>query len=219
MTTRLRLSATAVLISCAAFSSSCTDKPEPAWPSDTVFVLDDQPIRESEIDAIAEPLIQIGPSYTLPHRRRKALTEVLIPRARARALHPEARAAAESRIAGRSAAIESGTEALPTVVIGNWATIGLLTWVELQACPVGEWTPVFEGPGTFAQAKLLARDENPIATLEVFECLLIWEEYSAEFSTDPAVFGGKLEVVADDRESWSAVLPTSWLFELEGSKR
>ena len=102
-------------------------------------------------------------------------------------------------------------------MVGPWKEIGLLAWLALRSTPVEEWTPIFEGPGTFASAKLLSRDGNPVPGHEVFDCWIVWEHYTdGEFSKDPTQFGGHLEVVAEDGESWRALLPALWLYELEG---
>lgn len=215
---RSKLFASAALAFAPLLAVSCA-KESPTWPEGTVFVMDGVPITGAEIDAYADPLAAIGPSYARPHRRRVVLTEVLIPRARARSLHPEERRAALERLESWHRSIETGAEDPPEAVTGNWSTIGMPAWLALQDCAVGEWSETFELPGTVARAKLISRDGNEIAALEVFECLLIWSPYAAGFSTDPAIFGGKLEVVAEDAEAWRAVLPTRWLYELEGPNR
>lgn len=207
------------LLACVALLPACGTSAEPARPAGTVFVMDGEPITGAAIDAYAEPLAEIGPSFTVPHRRRVVLTEVLIPRARSRALHPAERAAALERLDARRRAVEAGSADPSAVVVGNWSTIGLVTWLALRDCAVGEWSETFEGPGTLAQAQLISRNGDQVASREVFECRLLWEEYAPGFSTDPAIFGGKLEVVADDAETWRNVLPTRWLYELEGSNR
>jgi hypothetical protein len=208
-----------VLPALALWLGACAPDVTPDWPQDTVFVMDGLPLTSTEIDAYAAPLAEIGPSFTLPHRRRVALTEVLIPRARARALYPAERESALERLRAHQAALENGLEDSPEPVVGTWSTIGTPAWLALRTCAVGEWTEIFEGPGTVAQAKLIARDGDAVATRESFECLLLWEHYSEDFSNDPAVFGGELEVVAEDAETWRAVLPTSWLYELERTNR
>jgi len=220
MSSPLRITAFVLALSALTFGlSACVPESTPEWPQDAVFVMDGQPLTMGEIDAYAAPLEEIGPSFTLPHRRRVALTEVLIPRARARALYPAEREEALERLEARRQALPSGGEDSPEFVVGTWSTIGTPTWLALRNCAVGEWSDVFEAAGTVARAKLLSRDESEVATLEVFECLLIWEHYAEDFSLDPAVFGGELQVVADDAETWRTVLPTRWLYELERTNR
>ncbi|MCA8980223.1 MAG: hypothetical protein H6831_08605 [Planctomycetes bacterium] len=216
---RPRLVRVTALIACAALLCACGPDTRSAFPADTVYVMDGEPITSVEIDTYAEPLAEIGPSFTVAHRRRVVLTEVLIPRARSRMLHAAEREAALERLDARWKAVVAGSAEPSAVPVGNWSTIGMVTWLALRDCAVGEWTEVFEGPGAVAQAQLVSRDGDEVASREVFECRLIWEEYAPGFSTDPAIFGGKLEVVADDAETWRDVLPTRWLYELEGSKR
>lgn len=207
------------LLAGVALFSACGPDARSAWPADTVYVMDGEPITSTAIDAYAEPLAEIGPSFTVSHRRRVVLTEVLIPRARARALHAAEHEAALLRLAAAREAVDEGSANPSAAAVGNWSTIGMVTWLALRDCAVGEWSEIFEGPGTVAQAQLVSRDGDNVAAREVFECRLLWEEYAPAFSTDPAVFGGTLEVVAEDTETWRAVLPTRWLYELEGSNR
>jgi len=205
---------TSILLAAALLAGACTPAAAPSYPAGTVLVMDGEPILQTEIDALAGALSDLGPQYTEPHRRRVILTRLLLPRARARHLYPDAREAALARLAGRRAEIDSGAE--PQIVEGDESVIGLSTWLALREAPIGEWTETFEGPGAVAQAKLISRDGHPNPSTEYFVCWLNYEEYAGpEFSIEPTQLGGTLEIVAEDAETWRAVLPTRWLFELE----
>lgn len=221
---RLSPFAAAVLVTLglAACGSDVPDAVEagPALeaPPGAVYRMSGEWITEDEIDALAETLRELSPSYTLPHRRRVALTRYLLPRARARELGAATYYGAEERLEDLVRRVEAGELPNPDPTTGNWNAFGAVAWLALRETPVGEWSPTFEDPGRLCRALVLSRDGNAIASQEVFECRLVCEPYvDGSFTMDPAHMGGRLEVVAEDRETWRAVLPARWLYELEGT--
>lgn len=224
---RARLAAIALV---AALAPACgPDVPDPraagpdvaeSAPDGAVYRMSGEWITAAEVDALAEALAVVSPSHTLPHRRRVALTRVLLPRARAHELGGARLRNVRESLDDAVRRVEAGEMPEPERTVGTWRTFGVVGWLALRDTPVGEWSPTFEDPGRLCRAKVLSRDGHAAPGQEVFECVVLCEPYvDASFTLDPTRMGGRLEVVADDRETWRDLLPTRWLYELEGTDR
>jgi len=225
---RLRaLAAAALAIACA-----CDEVPSgapaaaQAWPTGTVLVLNGDPILETEVDALASIVARIEPHHTLPHLRRIAVTNIVLPLLGARQVAgPERRAAALERARAWRDALAAGTTppapVTPPVeedVEGGFGILGMEVWDWALDAPIGAWSQPIELPGAWRVTQLLER-KPALRPADV--------RLKAKVLTFPWVEGDTLRAEVDahlDRSklefvdaTWRDVVPTLWQRRLRGS--
>ncbi len=196
------------------------------WPAETVLALNGTPIRVPEVDAIASIIARAGEEHTLPHLRRIALTNVVLPLHAARQFAGETkRAAALDRAQTWRDALSRGATPPPSIappleeiVKGGFGATGLEVWNWALDCPLGEWSTPIETPGTWRVARVLERSVGlrPCdVVLRVEVCTFVWDT-SASFKQDVESFidRSKLEYVD---EAWRDLVPTLWQRRLRGT--
>jgi hypothetical protein len=237
---RTWIGACALVAAGAVVPSACQPdaSPEPAqpngaasaavrtdWPKDTVLALNGDPIGAEEVDAIGSIIARAEEEHTLPHLRRIALTNVVLPRLAARQFAGAAKrtASLEAARAWR-AALDRGAPPPPNagpieeVVQGGFGMMGLEVWNWALDCRVGEWSEPLETPGTWRVARVLERSAGlrPCdVVLRVDLRTFVWDT-SESFKPDVEAFidRSKLEYVD---ESWRDLVPTLWQRRLRGS--
>ena len=165
---------------CASLPVSCED-PHPAetrsWPSGTAFAVDDLPVSEAEIDLAMLAVHLIDPGYTDRHKRRLALTNLVLPRAVGRLMAGEGREAARREIEALHAKAVAGELTGPPgpdgaygeILDGPWTKLGMLTWARAFELPPGEWSEVIEEIGHFLIFRVLERRDGVVPAATQFK--------------------------------------------------
>jgi len=131
-----------------------------AWPPGTVLAVDGEPITQAEVDEWLAVIALVERGSTLPHQRRLALTNIVLPRTVARMLDPVAYREALDRAELLHAALEDGGAAPewapePKVVYGRAADIGLDIWWLCHDLEPGQWSRPHEHPGAWVVFRVL----------------------------------------------------------------
>lgn len=228
---RRRARATAAWVAGAWLCAACGDAaPAPparkAWPAGTVLALNGDPIRVEDVDAIGSIVARAENQHTLPHLRRIALTNVILPLVATRQFAGEAARAASLDVARtwRAALVRGETPPPPVVtpfeevVEGGFGAVGLEVWNWALDCPLDTWSEPIETPGAWRVARVLERsnalrpsDVRLKADVRVFPWVA-----SETFQKDVEAHldRSKLEFVD---ESWRDLVPTLWQRRLRGS--
>lgn len=221
------LAAAALAVACA-----CDEVPDgapsaaPTWPTGTVLVLNGDPILEGEVDAQASIVARVESHHALPHLRRIALTNMLLPLVGARQVAgPERRAAALERARAWRDALEAGS-APPAPVAppveeelqGGYGSLGLQVWDWALDAPIGAWSQPIEMPGAWRVAKVLERKPGlrPVDVVLTAQVLTFSWVDGDTFRADVEAHldRSKLEFVD---ATWRDVVPTLWQRRLRGS--
>lgn len=211
-----RLAGAALLVWLAV--PGCGDReaapPPSAWPKGTVLVLDGAPITVPEVDAYVEGLRAIMPAYTLTHRRRQALINLVLPLVWGRVHHPEERERAHAEAEAWRAAYLGGelVEGPGEERVGNWDILGVDVWSVLRELEANEWSEVVELPGRFVVVQLLERSEDLRGGRETFRGYVLefpYVEHPGNLSHD--CLQGKLEIVDP---SWREIVPGLWKYSM-----
>lgn len=195
----------------------------PRLPEGTVLTVGGVPITAAQVDRYVGLMSGIEPQYVEADWRRKALTNIALPRAAAHAILPEERDAAfiEAQ-ALHSHARETGDfppGVTPKLVSGTWKDVGMVEWVAAGEVRTGGFSPLVETPGgwTFAKviASTLAEGEEPDAfteyTLQVVEVQFVeMPDRQRHDLIQDAI--DDLPIVVVDPE-WEAILPALYLYE------
>jgi hypothetical protein len=193
------------------------------WPQGTVLVCAGDPIRADEVDPIAEALKPLGPSFTLPHLRRLALTNVRLPLAAGRAeggakRRERARADAEAfsrsvREDGPLPAQEAPTGGGVEVLEGSQDILGVPLWVLVQDLEVGVWSAVSELPGEFVVVRLEGGDGHAQPQRERFTTRVAAFPYVQEPDSLTALALDSTLVVVDP--AWEPLVPGFWRHRMQ----
>jgi hypothetical protein len=153
-----------VLIALGACAQPDGEAPVP--PEGAVIGVGPTWILEQEVDRWLDTVALLEPLDTLPSWRRKALTNLVLPRKIAALLVP-----AERRLARVQA--ERAHEALHTrgslpegfpepleSVTGGVYEVGLERWIMARGLPLGEWSEILEEAGTFLLMRVLEAPEE-----------------------------------------------------------
>lgn len=183
-------------------------------PAGTVMVLDDRPITAAEVDIYVEALGAIMPSFTVTHRRRQALTNLVLPLIYGRVHNPEARKSARAEAeAWRRAFLAGELVAGPgEEKVGNWDVLGVGVWWVLRSLDEEAWSEVVELPGRFVVIQLLGRDHNKHGGREFFSAHVVefpYVKYPGNLTQD--CLEGKLEFVDP---SWREIVPGLWKYSM-----
>lgn len=197
-----------------------------SWPAGTVLALNATPILASDVDAVASIVARAEGQHTLPHLRRIALTNVVLPLVATRQFAGEEKRAAALVVANTwRAALEAGAIPPPPVaapheevVEGGFGMVGLEVWNWALDCPVGTWSEPIETPGAWRVARVLERSAGlrPCdVVLKVDLRTFVWDAAeSFRRDVEAHLDRSKLEFVD---ESWRDLVPTLWQRRLRGS--
>lgn len=214
------------LLFVALLAAACSpaDAPAPAGGTvhaaadGAVLMVEDVPILPDEVDRVAAAIGELHPEYVQRQRRRLALTNVCLPRAAARALHPAERERAQAEALAAAAALAAGEPPPrpPEATQGNWHGLGLAVWIRLRATPVGRWSEPFEDVGRFVLVRPLA-EPSPVARVgqERYELEILSFPYLAPTLVDRAVDECRLAVVDD---AWGELVPEAWKHRMRGTR-
>jgi len=214
-----RLAGAALLAGLA--TAGCGDReaaPTPfAWPAGTVLVLDGAPITAPEVDAYVEGLRAIMPAYTLTHRRRQALINLVLPLVWGRVHHPEEREEASARAEAWRAAYLAGelVEGPGEERAGNWDILGVDVWSALRELEPNEWSEVVELPGRFVVVQLLERTGDPRGGRETFRGHVVefpYVKHPGNLTHD--CLEGRLEIVDP---AWREIVPGLWKYSMKAA--
>ncbi|MEY2747572.1 MAG: hypothetical protein RL112_2614 [Planctomycetota bacterium] len=160
--------AAALLLACAP---DRTDDEAPPAPPGAVLMLDDEPLDEATIDAVAGVWARLDPVASLPHLRQLALTNTMFPLAGARLVDRAGRADALVAIERARAAVLAGAPAGELALLsveerelaGDWQKLTPILWNWALDAEVGDLSPVMEQPGVWCFARLVSRGDaaNP----------------------------------------------------------
>ncbi|MCY2959327.1 MAG: hypothetical protein NTY35_04105 [Planctomycetota bacterium] len=196
------------------------------FPPGTVLALNATPIRAEDVDAVASIIARVEPQNTLPHLRRIALTNVILPLVAARQVAgPEKRAASLALASAWRAALVRGetppapvTAPLEEVTQGGFGMVGLEVWNWALDCPVGAWSEPIETVGAWRVAHLLERSAGLRPTdvvLKVDLRTFVWDP-SESFREDVEAHLDRSKLEFLD-EVWRDFVPTTWQRRLRGS--
>jgi len=197
-----------------------------SFPAGTVLALNATPILASEVDAVASIVARAEGQHTLPHLRRIALTNVVLPLVATRQVAGEDKRAAALVVANAwRAALETGSIPPPPVaaphtevVEGGFGRVGLEVWDWALDCPVGSWSAPIETPGAWRVARVIERSAGlrPCdVVLKVDLRTFVWDgAESFRKDVEAHLDRSKLEFVD---ETWRDLVPTLWQRRLRGS--
>lgn len=163
-----------VLGAAAVLANGCDEQPideiANLHPPGTVMLAGDVPILASEVDEITPLIALIEPVSSDAQLRRLALTNVVLPRALARAIAPAEREAARAQAVATLARLRGGEVLGPAPAgssggelrEGQWAELGLQVWYAAWSLPDGEWSEPIEDAGRFVLVKRLKRTDAPV---------------------------------------------------------
>ncbi len=178
-----------------------------------MLAVDDIPVRSEEIESVARDVALLYPAYTESHCRRLALTNAILPRAAARARHPEAWERA------REAARSAQPEALaPSLLEGPWRMLGLELWHAARTSEPGRWSEPIELSGRFVLLRLEAPPSGTDPREEVLRLSLLEFPY-----VDPAAPAEELASAVDASRLtiidpvWGELVPESWKHRMRES--
>ncbi|MBL8863504.1 MAG: hypothetical protein JNK02_16060 [Planctomycetes bacterium] len=220
--------ATAAVLPLAACGAGEAPAAAPArtWPPDTVLALNGVPIAAAEVDAISSIVARAEVQHALPHLRRIALTNVILPRAAAREVAGEARRAAAlaAAQAWRAALERDATPPPPVevpheaVVEGGFGMTGLEVWDWALDAPLATWSPPIETPGAWRLARVLERTGGlrpSDVRLKVDLRTFVWT-HSPTFREDVEAHLDRSRLEYVD-EAWRDLVPTLWQRRLRGT--
>ena len=189
----------------------------------TVLRVDDLSVTAGEVDRIAEWIERLYPSHTRAHARRVALAELVLPRAGARAAHPEARERArEACAAARRALVDGAPPREPEIARGDWRELGFVLWSLADAQAPGAWSEPFEDVGRFV---LVRRDgildegvEPPEARTLALSILAFpyLEDETTVADLDRMIDATRLSVLDPE---WERLVPEHWKYRMRGEER
>lgn len=182
-----------------------------------MLAVDGVPVLADEVEPLARDVGELYPEYTLPHRRRLALTNAILPRAACRARYPEQRAA--QRAAAESARGQiSSLE--PRVFEGNFGRLGLELWSAARRLEPLAWSEPIELAGRFVLVRLEAPPTGAEAGQEVLRLSLL------EFPfVDPSSPVAALQRAVDESRltiidpAWDEFVPEAWKHRMRGNGR
>ena len=190
------------------------------WPAGTVLALNGAPITQEEVDEVAGWYALLEPQFTLPHLRRLALSNVVLPKFAARTAEPERRRAAEADARAALTTCRAGAPPSEPAVRkseGNWREVEVGIWAVAINTPVGSWSELIETPGCFHVARLdelksgrTPRDTTVVLTVLDFPYLDVTLGRQA---VDQAIDRSQLVFVD---ETWRDVVPTAWQYRMRG---
>lgn len=221
---RTRPATGAVLLALAL--PSCDPSPAPAtspasaaWPAGTVLAVNGQPIDASAALPWEQDVALLYPGYGPIQCRRLALTNIVLPRAAAGTLAPEARERARRTCEeARERIEEHAGEAIPST--GTWRVLGFDLWGAARRLAPGVWSDPIELPGRWVLLRLVAiepgraPDEEEL-TLERLEFPYV----------DPAEPGKELRAAIDASTlvvvdaDWGEAIPEDWKHRMKGEPR
>ncbi len=201
-----------------------------AAPPGVVLRVEGLDVHADEVDALAALVGELYPEYTLNHCRRLALSEVVLPRAAARAARPAEREAALERARAAQADLpafdgDPGWDAAHDARVyrlrGVWTRVGGLDlWGFARSLEPQAWGGPFERIGTFELVRLRLREPAATPAQEVLEIDLVTFPYLPE-GTTPA----ELDALIDDAEleivdpAWEEIVPESFQYRMRGVPR
>lgn len=198
----------------------------PAWPAGTVLALNADPILAADVDAIASIVARAEGQHALPHLRRIALTNVVLPLVATRQVagaekRAAALAAAQAWRAARvdgAAAAETVPAPIEEVVEGGFGMVGLEVWNWALDCPPGSWSEPIETPGAWRVARVLERSAGlrPCdVVLKADLATFVWD-HAESFRKDVEAHLDRSKLDYVD-EAWRDLVPTLWQRRLRGS--
>lgn len=209
------------LASCDGDPEAPPPAPEVVWPEGTVLSVGGVGITGDEIDAHVPTVALVEPWFVERDHRRKAIAEIVLPIAAARAVLPAEREEAYDRAKGvASAALETGKvpEGTPEPIslTGSWKDVGLVAWGEASRLEPGSFSRLIETPGAWTLVKLLATDAAPgetfsprtIVTVLRYDFPFIEPEALKPLLKD-AIKELKIEVIDPD---WEPMIPPRLLY-------
>ena len=204
--------------------------PAPAEDQGVVLRVEDQPIRASEVDRLAAMVGELYPQYTRAHRRRLALTNVLLPRAAAAAARPEERARARAAVRAAQTELDAFDDdpgwaerlgGLAHRVEGPWDVVGGFDlWGHARALAPETWSEPLERVGSFDLVRLRSRQEAADPAAEVLELDVVRFPYLPPGTTaadvDALLDGARLEIVDP---AWRELVPEALQYRMRGADR
>jgi hypothetical protein len=178
-------------------------------------------VSESEIDFAMLAVHLIGPGYTDRHKRRLALTNVVLPRAVGRLIAGDRLQAAREQIEDLHAKASTGGLIGPPkpggaygeILEGPWTSLGMLTWARALELPPGEWSEVIEEIGHFLIFRVLERRDGPVPAATQFKLDVLRAHYM-----DPDPMGierrydsTRLTIVDPE---WLEIFPEHYLYRM-----
>lgn len=224
-TSALRFAAALLL---AALASCDPAAPAPkTWPAGTVFALDGVAIGAAEIDAGADVFAQLEPDLAMPHLRRLAFTNIVLPLVAGRNLAGPERDRALVRASDLKGVLDAGgTPGGPlagaTVATreGTAGEIGFEAWSYAATAEVGRWSEPLESVGSFELVQLEERSAAGAARAVRYKVRVWTVPYVDAANPRGAIEGqfdrSKLEIVDP---AWDEIVPEYWKHRLRGGNR
>lgn len=218
---RLRRTGPAMILTLAV---ACDRAPAPTaeavWPPGTVLTLNGVAITQDAVDDVASWYAMLEPQFALPHLRRLALSNVVLPKIAAQTAEPDRRRTAEAAARAALAACRAGSppaEPALRASEGTWRDVDVGIWRAAIDTPVGSWTDVIESPGSFHVARVdeLGSGRTPRETTVVLAVLDFpyLDATQGPAALDHAIDRSRLAFVD---ETWRDVVPTVWQHRMRG---
>lgn len=193
-------------------------EPQASLPAGTVFLVDGRPITRSEIEQHVPGVARIEPDETIHSWRRKALTNIVLPRAMAAVMVPRERDDARERAQAGHLKLLSGDQ-LPVQgpqlerVTGIFSDVGQDLWNLAFEMSEGQWSEPLETVAGYWVFRVLEKPEPPwLPNAQITVERVFWPYLKVD---NPREFigsaRGQVSIEVVDAE-WERYLPTWWRF-------
>ena len=187
-----------------------------------VLAVDGIPVFPEDVDRIADALADLFPEYVERHRRRLALTNVVLARTALHAKNVEAREEARMSAEAAAEALRQGQAPgrEPQSDSGHWKKLGLELWSRLRVQEEGSWSEPFEDLGRFLIVKRTKREqvaeeaEGEVYSMEILEFPYL-ESGKVTTGVEAAIDGSLLEILDPD---WAELVPEEWKYRMRGEQ-
>jgi hypothetical protein len=191
---------------------------EPTWPEGVVMAVDGIAIHAEEVDRASAIVQLIEPAVSAQQLRRLAFSNIVLPRAVARALAPQKREAALRETQEKLAALRAGTDATPpksdgaigTYIEGQFPELGLMSWAAALELEDGVWSEPIEDAGSFVLLRRFWRRDGPVPRATVVSCDMLRFDW---LDPDPLTRRGELDRAIDVQRlrildpAWREIVP------------
>ncbi len=174
----------------------------------TVLRVNGEAVLAEEVDLFAVPIGALEPQYLLLHRRRLALTNVVLPLAALRTLDREAHARAREEATSAQQLRPAELVARASAVQGTFRELGLDLWCRARGLSPGEWSGPLELVGRFVVVRLdeaQGSEEGEVLRLRVLEFPFVPGELRERI--EDALDRSLLEIVDPQ---WRETIPEVW---------
>ncbi len=175
-------------------------------------------IHAEEVDRASATVQLIEPAASAQQLRRLAFSNIVLPRAVARALAPQKREDALREAQEKLAVLRAGKDSTPpksdgtigTYVEGQFPEVGLMNWAAALELEDGVWSDPIEDAGSFVLLRRLWRRDGPVPRATVVACDALRFDW---LDPDPLARRGEIDRALDVQRlrildpAWREIVP------------